>query len=288
MGVLSINGIEVPIMRNAGPDNAPETIGTGLVRGQDASLRNNYNALKEHFSGKSPPMSQQDAMLIMALLQGNGDHWSWDVDGFSDKGGAWVGYAAATPALPTGVTLISATPTPKRGAKALQIDANAAHSIALLQSPLTDGWTVAVWYSLSLAAFDLWIFTGTGTVASGGAVTGAWKNGAVQSAVLPAWIAVDTAASTVTLKGVAGGLGTFDDLVVIPATISAAREADLNTFLTAQAWPMPYPVLLCSGSFHPVSLSMLGRVSKSANFMGVINGAYTAVGRTLEFELEEA
>jgi hypothetical protein len=281
VSALTINGIAVPVEEGLELDE--DVVGAGLDRGQDGSARNNFNAIKRRLAPKTPPMLIADAQLIGALLKGVGDHWTFDTDAYSDKGVGWT----AVPTMPAGCSIISATPTPKRGAGALQIDANAAHSIAFPLPPLTDGWCFAVWFSLAAAAFDLWIVSGTGTVASGGAVAGAWKNGVAQSSVMPAWAAIDATAKTLTLKGQAGGTDTFDDLVVLPVQMSSTLLSQFNTFMTANAWPAPYPVLTAAGDFHPVSLSMLGRLTKSTIAQGVMGGSFQDNLRRLEFELWE-
>lgn len=268
MSFLTVNGIDTKAFLE-GVTKTRDVVGVGITRAQDGSARNNFNAKKWHVKGKTIPLSQADALFLQAMLDGKGDHWTFDADTYSDKGASWSG----APTLPTGVTLVTATPTPKRGAKCLQIDANASHSIVFPLEPLADGWTFAVWFSLAAATFDRWIVTGSGTVASGGAVTAAYKNGVAQSAVMPAWAAVDASANTLTLKGQAGGTDSFDDLVVIPEPLPSDLLSSLDTFYNSQAWPTPYPIVQCGGDFHPVALNMLGQPGDGAQGVGSINGA---------------
>lgn len=282
MAALTINGITVPV-EDGSLELDEDVVGVGLDRAQDGTARNNFNDIKRRFPGKTTPLSQADAQLLAVLFKGLGDHYTFDADAYSDKGVGWT----SAPTMPTGASIVTATPTPKRGAGALQLDANAGHSIAFPLQRLTDGWCFAVWYSLAAAAFDLWIVSGAGTVAAGGAVAAAWKNGVAQGSVMPAWAAIDATARTLTLKGQAGGTGTFDDLVVLPAQMSSGLVAQFNTSMANSAWPSPYPVLTAAGDFHPVALSVLGKLTKSTNVMGALNGTFANNLRKLEFELWE-
>lgn len=285
MAYLTINGVDAKTLAS-GASKDDLLVGAGIARAQDGTARNNFNAKKWTVKGKTAPLAQLDALFLEAMLDGLGDHWPFNVDAYSDKGSAWSGAGSPTPpTMPTGVSIIGSSPSPKRGSGCLQIAASSSDFITFNVDPLRDGWTVAVWLSVGAATWNHYVISGSSTVASGGAC-GVWLNGVAQTGSCPAWLSVDIGAGTVKLVGVTGSVQAFDDLVVVAAMASASVATQLDAFANAQAWGT-WPTCYCAGDFHPSALSMLGNpgthdVTPVSSSTGFMNNAVE-----LEYELQE-
>lgn len=266
----------------------PEPIGAGVTRSGNAAAHSNEQDSKWHGTGRSVVLSRDDALFYAALLSRRLEHWPFNADAYGDKGFTWSG----APTLPSGVSIGAAAPAPKYGGGYLKL-AVSATNIAINTPKLTDGWAFAIWFAGGNVAWDLYIITGSGSVASGGAVAAAWKNGAAQAATMPTWasVSVSSTASVLTLKSSGSIINNFDDLVVIASQISSGVAAQLDTYLrvnTSGPWPTA-PTLSVSGDFHPTTLSVLGEGASTENVTGnLLDGSgFKPNLRRLSFDLLE-
>lgn len=272
MSYLTINGLSVGLALTS-VTKTRDVIGAGVTRAQDGSARNNFNAKKWHLKGKTTPLTQTEAMLLRALLDGLGDHWSFDTDLYSDKG-----------ILAPGVRITSA-PTPKYGAGALQLGTGGTFTFTLADS-VSDGWTIIVW-NYESSAWHHYVGFGVNDSIGGGT----WYRDGVAHAA-PSWWTTGgnstISGTTLFLDLVNEGTDFIDDLVVIPAQCSAAQAASLYSFCSSNAWPTPFPALKVGGDFHSVSLTMLGQPGDGSISEVFLSGALQDNAVELAFDLMES
>lgn len=267
---LDICGVNVPC---AELTMKPPAIGAGVTRSANASARANWIARKWHGQGKTAAMQQTDALFLTALLAHQADHWSFDVDLYSDKGRPGAGARN------------TAAPTSRYGAGADALGIGGTYTFPV--DSVAAGWTLLVW-NYESAAWHHYVGYGP----SGGA--GAWLRDGVSHAA-PTWWNNGSNASFLLGTSLSidctGELQAdyIDDLVVIGTQCSATQASALHTFHAAQAWPLA-PKLTVSGDFHPVSLTMLGEVGEATNLQGnLLDGAGLKSNlRQLQFEVNEA
>lgn len=275
MSYLTINGISVGVALTS-VSKTREVLGAGISRAQDGSARNNFNGKKWRFKAKTTPLTQTEGMFLRALLDGLGDHWTFDADLYSDKGSLSSG----------GSTRGTATPSPKYGAGYLLTGNNITQTFPI--DSVADGWTLLAW-TYESAAWHHYVGWG----ASGSVNGGTWLRDGVSHAA-PTWwqsgAGLSSATGTVlTIDCVNDFVTEFiDDLVIIPAQCSAAQASALYAFHNAQAWPTPYPSLKVGGDFHPVALTMMGQPGDAQTSEVFLSGALQDNAIELSFDLLEA
>lgn len=279
MSFLTINGISVSVKRE-GPTKVRETVGAGVTRAQDASLRSNWNAKKWRFKGKTNTIANDASLFLRALLDGMGDRFGFEVDLFSDKG---VG-----PSSNSGGTRITASPAPKIGTGALQIAAGGFVAWPIdTPGAAGNGWTLIFWESTAAGTWNRFIYTWS---YSGAATT--YQNGAVGS--LPASLSISLISATALdiSNGSAGNMA-FDDVLFIPAYCPASFVAGLDAFMTTlQGWATPYPgisvgALATADDMHPLALVCMGQAGEASYVEGALSGSFADNLVELSFELLE-
>lgn len=184
---------------------------------------------------------------IRALVLGEGFNWSFNADFFADGKGL--------PPIPptTGASLVSATPSPKFGAKCLKMDAT---TYLTFQGDARRGytWTVALWRYESSAWHHYVLSYDNGTWRK-------WKDGAsIAAGTSTPFASVNTSGQLV--LGEAGAASYFDDVVWYPC-------------LWPASWP---PLLYARGSAYPniPKIEVVGDLMPSSTLVYSCRGAAVA------------
>lgn len=276
MSYLTINGISVNVALTSA-SKTRDVIGAGITRAQDGSARNNFNAKKWHLKAKTTPMLQTEALFLRTLLDGLGDRWNFDADLYSDKG-----------AKGTGGSVVTSSPTPKRGAGCLSL-ANGVNFTATVDAPVgtNSGFTVAFWNSPTATNWTRYIVTrdysgppGVQTVYVAGSV------GALPSGVGPA-VTISGGVATLLLTNGSGATQGYDDVLFIPAYLPPSLVSGLDALMNSQAWAT-FPALTVGGDFHPVSMTMLGQPGDEQVNEVFLSGSLQDNAVEISFDLMES
>lgn len=82
---LDLNGITIAVQDGQGTAPAPTDIGT-TERAVDGTLIRGRIALKQNYTFATPPTDPVTAVALKALINGFGNHWSFDSNTYSGKG----------------------------------------------------------------------------------------------------------------------------------------------------------------------------------------------------------
>lgn len=191
MGYLTINGIDIPIAQRGRRVKTWDIIGD-RARSVLGTLREARTAEKAAWRFRTDRLTQEVGDALQGLLLGQGHHFSYDTDAYSDYKG-----------LPG-----TATDTPTPGASAhtkfgnyLQLDATDKLTYA---TELTGNYTVLFWLWDGVSAWDLFAFNDAGSK---------WKNGVTHA---PAIVAVTVDGSGNLVVGDAANAYDIDDVVAVP------------------------------------------------------------------------
>lgn len=266
---LTINGIAVSVA-NGSASKTRDVVGAGITRAQSGAARNNFNAKKWHFKGKTTPIVANEALFLRALLDGMGDRWTFDADLYSDKG--------VNASVNTGGTIITTNPTPKYGASSLSLGSGTgidSWAVDPTGSGANTNWTACFWKSVTggAPAWHRFIVTIDSL-----ATTTVYQDGSVSS--LPAGLTVSMVTSGTVLQfgNTSGATIAIDDLLYVPAFCPASFVAGIDAFMQRQAWASPYPSLQLGGlatadDMHPLPLTVLGQPGDLAFVEGAISGS---------------
>jgi hypothetical protein len=132
---LKVNGIELArvVAAFSTPEGKRRDIGD-KGEAADGTTRITRQTRKRDLNLELVPLSRADALAWEGLLTGEGHVWSFDVSSYSSKG--------LGPTVFTG-SLESTTPSPKYGAKYLQLDIDEDASFVF---PAYAQWTISLWF----------------------------------------------------------------------------------------------------------------------------------------------
>ena len=237
MGLLTVNGIELPIARDSLERGEIEIGGSG--RAFSGAAWKSVRARKQTLSLTTAPMSLADTDAWCALLNGQAVNWSFETDTYSLQGHAATVAGTAT----------RTTAAYKFGAASLTI-ASASSSSAAWSVGVGSSWTVACWRRYYNGATWIWqhrVTTSTGVFYSGGTATTDANPPTVAAGVLT----------------LAGGLNSnsvyYDDLWILPAVVPASWPAAM----AAHGAQLPAsPSLTVAGDLLGQTLTMQARVAK--------------------------
>lgn len=271
MPFASLNGVTLAVALND-VERAELEIGAGLERAFSGAALRSVQAVKRQWTLGLTPATQEEGVALVGLLQGRGDHLTFDADLYSDKG--------AGTSLNVGASRATSTPSPKWGAGRLAIAAAGGNQVAW---PLQLGtrWTVGCWRYESSTWHWYW-------VRYNGSAYAVWKNGASSSTSLPSWLAVSS--GSLYLVGNASTAEAFDDVWAVPYVMPTSWVAGLYALAQAQAFPQ-WPRLLLSGDLIPESsATVMGKVGRVRGQVGRLAGTagFSAALEQLSVELWEA
>jgi hypothetical protein len=254
MSWLTLNGIELSsvVALDSEPTGARREVGS-VTEAADGTLVLTRQARKRDLRFDTIPLSGSDARAWEALFTGEGHVWSFDVSKYSSKGLA--------PGDADG-TLETATPSPKYGAKYLELIIDATINWNL-GADFVSAWTVAAWMNNSSVFGDsAWHHFG---VTSDGDT---FVDGALDETP-PVPVTLSLVAGVLQLVGPDPGPVHIDDLVAFPAVwpadwfaqVAAATAAFGSTpYLTAAGLLVPEAAtrsMICTSCEETIMLANL-------------------------------
>ena len=212
MAYLTLNGWQIPVLRGSS-DSSFVTGATVARRSFAGGVFRSERWRKRQVSVSTSPQSKRIAEDIANMVAGLG--WSWS---FNESSTEWqYSDGKGTELTEAGTTATWLSSGGKFGG---YIVANSDVSLAWANG--FDGrYTVAVWRNVS----STWTHY---VVSYDGSTTRKWVDGTRNDAASTTWLTVDS--TSVTLSG-GGTDDEYDDLVILPYTISDAR---------GDAWPQTY------------------------------------------------
>jgi hypothetical protein len=262
--LLTLNDIPIPVAADSFGEDAPQVIGED-VRAFDGSLRSTEIAVKRVWRGRTTPKLQLEREALRRLIRGEGDHFVFDADLYSDKG-LLATYGGSAPT-------IVGSPAPKYGAGCVSVPNGSTLQVAgVIPSTAPLGWAVAVW-RYNGASWDHYLVTSAGEK---------WVNGARNDAASTTWLGV--ASGTLSLSG-DGAIRYYDDLVVLPFRIPTSWASII--YGAGHAWPT-MPRLAAAGVGVPGGATVRGRLREGRQLQGDPGTGFTQDLGVVDFELLEA
>jgi hypothetical protein len=254
---LYLNGINIPVSTDGAERPAPLLIGD-RQRAFSGGLIDTVRARKQSLHFKTPPLAFSVTTALRGLLHGDGHHWSFNVDFYSDKG---LTYSANTDVIGISGSLTGL------GAYA---DFAAARDMTWTPGYTAD-WTVIAWeYNSTGPVYTHWVVCSNSTQYSNGVTTGS----------PPAWLTVNTGAGTVKISGVTK----IADFAMVPYIMPATWAA--NLFALGHVPFSSLPNLNATGDLVASSMTVLGTVGGASLEMVQSSGTY-GVAERLDFTLDE-
>lgn len=255
MAFLTLNGVEIPVL-DGNASRSRVLIGE-RGRAFDGTFRSSVRARKRQWSLATPVVTKAEADAIVGLVEGQGHHWSFDADLYSDKG--LVGTGA-------GASVGTTSPSPKFGAGRLGITTGNTATFAL---SLGGAWTVMVW-QWDGAAWDHYVVTSAGHK---------WVNGIRNDAATTTWLAVSSGTLTLSAPSAAAY---YDDLVALPYVIPAAWAEVWGVATSAFS---ALPRLAMAGDIGTATVE--GELGAEAYTQAQVDGGWRDNALTVEFTLSE-
>lgn len=264
---LTVNGIRVPV---ASWKLEYEVVGE-RARAFSGALHSSRRALKRAWQIDTAMMPQADALALAAILQGEGDCWSFDADAYSAKGNPLSG---------SGVTQSASK---KYGARALQISSGSATSSTFALTPGAP-YTLMGWFrsTLSGGSLGVWVleYDSAGSSVGSHSLTPASSSWTFLSGSWSASASAAQAAVRLLVTGTPTGSAYVDDLAVVPAAVPAEMLTAIEGAGQAYAGP---PRVLAEGDL--VGAALLCE-AEDVRAEGVRYGQHNA-GQALSFTLRE-
>ena len=267
-GFARVNGVPLPVALG-GVQRDEVEVGAGLLRSFSGAALRSTQTTKRQWPLDLTPTTQEEGVALVGLLQGRGDHVSFDSDSYSDKG---VG-----PSLSTGATRPTTAPSPKWGSARLELASGTSNQVAW---PLQLGtrWTATVWRYES-SDWHWYLVRDDGLT---------FRDGSQVGTSIPAWLQVS--GGSLYLLGTSGSATTFDDLWAVPARFPTSWVAALYAQAQSGAWPQS-PRLVLAGDLIPeTSATVMGKVGRVRGQVGRLAGTagFSAALEQLSVELWEA
>jgi hypothetical protein len=262
---LTLNGISVDCYLD-GTEISRVRFGESS-RAFSGTPRRSWRATKREWRLHTGPLSNTDADAFQRLIDGEGHHWSFDLDHYSDKG---LSASSANGTVTAG--------NAKWGSSRLRCN-NVVEGFQIANP--NSAWTVMFFRSTNATttAYTHYVIRSDATKW----VDGVQNNGASTSAFFS-----NSGTSTLTFNlGNGAALNDFDDVVFLPYTPPTSWMPTLYTFNNAQAFSA-LPRLTATGTvLKNATLTVLGEVMNASpvEFRDT-SGTWTA-GLSFEFVLRE-
>lgn len=266
MPFLTINNVTVSVDAKSG-DRKWKEIGD-RDRAFDGTLRSTRQALKRSWEFVSNPLPLAEADALVALVQGRGHAWSFDVDLYSSKGLAKkTQTGTVNPAIAGGKfgNKVQLTVGPPAGQVSWGVG-------------LTGDYTLTVWRN-EASVWKHYVIRKTGVTVN------KWKDGVQDDLLATGWLTVNGSGDVVLGDG--SNADDFDDLVALPFSIPSSWVSAL--FSSTRAFPS-LPKLEAGGvsmSSPTTPISVHGIVDKESPEPHVSGGAWQDGAKRIEFSLEE-
>lgn len=270
MPFLSLNGWEVEVADNAAALEFVE-VGASEGRGFAGTNRSTRRALKRKGEFTATPLSNADGSGLIRLLNGEGWHFPFDSDLYSEDTllNPTTGYTA---------TLGTATPSPKFGTKRLTVPS--ATTIAW-DCALSTSYTLACWF-WNGAAWEHWVRR-----SDAGVVT-LWKDGTSGQAACGFMKVSSTSAQLLGRNAADDGNAAayIDDLVVLPWS---ASDGQIAAWCAATAAFSALPKLDLAGDVlrEGGTIEVRGKVSAGKFLQARLSGTWSTTNRVVTFSVEE-
>lgn len=246
-----LNGIEFPVKTEATARSV--ALGEVQARGTNGGGYRAARRYHREWEVSAGPMTAEEARAWTCLVQGDGDHWSFDVDGTSANG---IALASGALSIVAGGRHGSAASITSN--VAWNVGAGTEWSAALFRRPTSgDPW-------------EWWLVRSDRT---------AFKDGA--PATVPSWLALSN--GTLQITTVAGQI---DEMVMLRARVPSTWVEDLRLFMLNQPYP-DLPMLRLEGDLPGTAVLVLGEVSGADLYGFMRDGTLNEAGQDLSVLLRE-